>query len=61
VPGAIPNASFKKTVDSADYWIKMRLITDHRLDMYPAHAEKATGTIVIICPGGGYWGLATDH
>ena len=61
VPGAIPNASFKEIVDSADNWIKMRFVTDPRLDMYPAPAEKATGTAVIICPGGGYWGLAIEH
>ena len=23
--------------------------------------EKANGTSVVICPGGGYWGLALDH
>lgn len=61
VPGAIVNKSFKQTVDSADNWIKMRFVTDPKLDMYPAPNEKATGTAVIICPGGGYWGLAIDH
>ncbi|MDM8159990.1 alpha/beta hydrolase [Labilibaculum sp. K2S] len=61
VPGAIYNSSFKQTVDSADNWIKMRFVTDPTLDMYPAPAEKATGTAVIICPGGGYWGLAISH
>lgn len=61
VPGAIPNANFKQTVDSADNWVKMRFVTDPTLDMYPAPAEKATGTAVIICPGGAYWGLAIDH
>lgn len=28
---------------------------------YPASAEKATGCGVIVCPGGGYGGLAMDH
>ncbi|NJO88057.1 MAG: alpha/beta hydrolase [Chloroflexia bacterium] len=61
VPGAKPNSSFKQTVDSADNWIKMRFVTNPSLDMYPAPADKATGTAVIICPGGSYWGLAIEH
>ncbi len=59
VPGSIPNKDYKQTVDSNDNWTKMRFITDPTLDMYPA--RKATGTAVIICPGGGYWGLAIEH
>src|SRR5436190_1829557 len=31
------------------------------LTVYPAPADKATGTAVVICPGGGYGGLAMDH
>ena len=31
------------------------------LFIYPAPAESANGTAVIICPGGGYVGLAMDH
>jgi acetyl esterase/lipase len=29
--------------------------------VYPAPAEKATGAAVVICPGGGYGGLAMGH
>lgn len=29
--------------------------------LYPAPADKATGTAIVICPGGGYGGLAMDH
>ena len=61
VPGAIHNAGFRETVDSADNWIKMKFVTNPRLDMYPAPAEIATGTAVIICPGGGYQALAIEH
>lgn len=61
IPGAIPNTDFVQTVDSADNWIKMRFITDPTMDMYQASSEKSTGTAVIICPGGGYWGLAIEH
>ncbi|MGE5943188.1 MAG: alpha/beta hydrolase [Flavobacteriales bacterium] len=61
VPGALSNTDYKQTVDSADNWTKMRFVTNPTLDMYPAPKETATGTAVIICPGGGYWGLAIDH
>jgi len=61
IPGAIRNDKFKQTVDSADNWIKMRFVTNPSLDMYPAPAEKTTGTAVIICPGGAYWGIAVEH
>jgi acetyl esterase/lipase len=61
VPGAISNDKFKQIVDSADNWIKMRFVTDPSLDMYLSPSEKATGTAVIICPGGAYWGLAIEH
>jgi acetyl esterase/lipase len=29
--------------------------------LYPAPADKATGTAIVVCPGGGYGGLAMDH
>jgi acetyl esterase/lipase len=29
--------------------------------LYPASADKATGTAVVVCPGGGYGGLAIAH
>ena len=61
VPGAINNPDYQPTVDSADNWIKMRFVTNPTLDMYPAPSEKTTGAAVIICPGGGYWGLAVAH
>ena len=31
------------------------------LTFHPAAADKATGTAVVVCPGGGYSGRATDH
>src|SRR5512147_1664514 len=58
VPGAIQNKDYRQTIDSLDNWIKMRFVTAPTLQMFPAPAEKATGTAVIICPGGSYWGLA---
>ena len=61
VPGAIHKSDYQQTVDSADNWVKMRFVTKPTLDMYLAPVEKATGTAVIICPGGSYWGLAIGH
>lgn len=61
VSGAIVNTEYKQIVDSSDNWTKMRFVTNPTLDMYPAPKETATGTAVIICPGGGYWGLAIEH
>jgi len=61
VPGAKINADYQQYVDSADNWVKMRLVTDPVMDMYPAPAAIANGTAVVICPGGGYWGLAIEH
>jgi len=61
VPGSKVNADYQQYVDSADGWVKMRLVTDPFMDMYPAPASIANGTAVIICPGGGYWGLAIEH
>jgi acetyl esterase/lipase len=31
------------------------------LDVYPANKHQATGAAFLICPGGGYGGLASDH
>ena len=31
------------------------------LTIYPAPKDKANGTAVVVCPGGGYGGLANDH
>jgi acetyl esterase/lipase len=31
------------------------------ITIYSPPAEKATGTAIVVCPGGGYGGLAVDH
>jgi acetyl esterase/lipase len=31
------------------------------LTIWPAPADKANGSAVVLCPGGGYWNLATGH
>ena len=61
IPGAIHNDKFKQMVDTAAGWVDKKSVTDPNIDMYPAPVEKATGTAVIICPGGAYGGLAIKH
>lgn len=57
VPGAIPNSNYKQIVDSVS-WIKIRFVTKPTIQVYPAPADKNTGTAVVVCPGGGYYGLS---
>ena len=61
VPGAIQSDEFKQNVDTTAGWIDKHSIVKPDLYFYPAPAEKATGTAVVICPGGGYSGLAIRH
>lgn len=39
----------------------VRNVTQPTLTAFPPHPSKATGTAVIICPGGGFHALAIDH
>lgn len=57
VPGSIPNSDYRQTVDSA-YWIKIRYVTNPSIQVYPAPADKNTGAAIVVCPGGGYYGIS---
>lgn len=57
VPGSIQNPNYKQVVDSAN-WIKIRFIATPTIQVYPAPAEKNTGAAVVVCPGGGYYGIS---
>jgi len=61
IPGSIENPNYICTTDSNDNWIKTRMVSNPTLDYYPANEVGNTGTAVIICPGGAYWGLAIVH
>ena len=61
VPGAIADPSYKLTADTIRASGFMCKVSNPILDMYPAAADKANGTAVVICPGGGYAGLAFKH
>jgi len=66
-PGKIPGAkSAPATYKQKETIIKGKVfglskVTDPSLSLYAADPQKANGTAVIICPGGGYAFLATDH
>ncbi|WP_423126953.1 alpha/beta hydrolase [Gaoshiqia sp. Z1-71] len=57
VPGSIQKTDYKQIVDSA-YYIKLRYISNPTIQVYPAPAGKNTGTAVVVCPGGGYYGIS---
>ncbi len=62
--GLPPNSKPTTLSDSALFFGTMRFtirIITPELTMYLPEKNKATGIAVIICPGGGYSGLALDH
>lgn len=57
-----PEESSGITEEEANYnnsWITN--VTDARMYAYVVPKEKSSGTAVLICPGGGYGGLAAEH
>ena len=58
IPGSIYNSSYKEEI-SKGYHISK--VTEPTLTVFKPTKEKANGTSVIICPGGGYGVLAFDH
>jgi acetyl esterase/lipase len=62
VPGSIRNDTYsEKVTESNGIPSRYEKVTDPSLTVFLPPADKATGTAVIICPGGGYGGLAFDH
>ena len=59
IPGAIENAEYAAGANTSGGW--QTKITDPVLDVYQAPEALANGTAVVICPGGGYSGLAYQH
>ena len=61
-PGAISNSSYtEKAVKGNDGITRVSDVKDPELIVFPAPEDLATGTAIIICPGGGYQILAIDH
>lgn len=61
IPNAIANNKYKQIVDTAAGWVDKKSIAYPTLSFYPAPEAKSNGAAVIICPGGGYSGLAIKH
>ena len=62
IPGFILNPNYveKSTVVEGIY-TRFEKVTSPALFIYLPPKESATGTAVLICPGGGYAGLAFNH
>ncbi len=62
VPGSIKTDTYsEKATEANGIPSRYEKVTDPSLTVFLPTAEKATGTAVIICPGGGYGVLAFDH
>lgn len=62
IPGAINNPSFhEETIKIENGQERIRKVTEPTISVYFPAKDKANGTAVIICPGGGYERLAFDH
>jgi len=62
IPGEIKNDTYIENVTETNGVIsRYEKVTDPTMTVFLPTAEKATGTAVIICPGGGYGALAFDH
>lgn len=60
VPGNLPGTN-EESSESSGGILRIGKIKIPTLRAYPAPADKANGTAVIICPGGGYSIVAIDH
>lgn len=62
VPGSIKNESYiEKSTETDGMVSSYEKVTDPSLFIFLPPSEKATGTAVLICPGGGYGVLAFNH
>lgn len=62
IPGAKVSSTYKEETNLNDRnRPRISKVTDPELLVYLPPKEKATGTAVVICPGGGYGVLAIDH
>lgn len=59
IPGAIKNTDYAIDANTNGGWLTK--ITDPMIEVYAAPEALANGTAVVICPGGGYSGLAFQH
>ncbi len=60
VPGRIEDGSVEETTREGGI-VRVRLVHEPSLQVFPAAAENNRGTGVVICPGGGYGIVAIEH
>jgi len=61
VPGAVASSTYKEETYYDNGKPRVTRVTDPEILVYLPAKEKANGTAVVICPGGGYGVLAIDH
>ncbi len=61
VPNSKPSANEEVSATDANGILRISKVSIPSITMYPASKENATGTAVIILPGGGYGILAASH
>ncbi len=61
VPNSIPIANREKSEMGKDGILRISKVSEPTLIAFLPPKEKANGTAVIICPGGGYGILAASH
>jgi acetyl esterase/lipase len=62
IPNAIAGASLTETTETDfDNILRISDVSVPTLTVFLPPKEKATGAAVMICPGGGYWLLASGH
>ncbi len=63
-PGSIADPSYREnedTVAAEPPLLFLKSISEPRVEVYLPKKGKGTGAAVVICPGGGYGGLAYTH
>jgi acetyl esterase/lipase len=61
IPNDTPGADEEKADPSKDGIPRVSKVRKPTLTIYLAPKEKATGTAIVVCPGGGYSFLASGH
>jgi acetyl esterase/lipase len=61
VPNSRPSAVQETSITLANGGVRIANVTQPTLTVFAAPRDKANGTAVIICPGGGYVRLSIDH
>lgn len=62
VPGSKASSTYTEVIQKGTDGIsRISKVTEPTITVFEAPADKANGTAVIICPGGGYSILAIDH